>query len=92
MLSSRMSRSELSSQGPAARKPSATVSCGSSGNRTSAATCSLDEPGIGSVAVERLDQIVAIRPGVGPDAVLVVAVGLGEVDKVHPVPAPSRSP
>ena len=89
MLSSRMSRSELSSHGPAASIPSATASPGSSGKRASAATCSCDEAGVRRVAVERLDQVVAVRPGIGPDPVLVVAVGLGEMDQVHPVPRPA---
>ena len=69
--------------------PSATISLGSSGNNASAATCSCDEPGVGLVAVEGRDHVIAIGPGIGPDAVLVVSMGLGEVDDVHPVPRPS---
>ncbi len=86
MLSSRMSRSELSSQGPAARKPRAGGQPGLVGEEDVGGDLLADEPGVGLVAVERLDEVVAVRPGVGPDAVLVVAVGLGEVDQVHPVP------
>ena len=44
----------------------------------------LHETGIGCIRVEGTDQVVAITPGVRPDAVLVVAVRLGEVDGVHP--------
>ena len=88
MLSSRMSRSELSSQGPAARKPRRDGRSRLVGEQDVGGDLLLDEPGVGLVGVERLDQVVAIGPGVGPDPVLVVAVGLGEMGQVHPVPRP----
>ncbi len=89
MLSSRMSRSELSSHGPAAIIPRATVSLRLVGKEHVAGDLLLDESGVRLVVVERLDQVIAVGPGVAPDAVLVVAVRLGEVDQVHPVPRPA---
>ena len=88
MLSSRMSRSELSSQGPAASMPWATASHGSVGKDCVGGNLLLDEASVRRVAVERVDQVVAIWPGVRPDPVLIVAVGLGEMNQVHPVPRP----
>ena len=49
----------------------------------------LDEPGERPVLVEGLDEVIAVGPGISPDAVLVVAMGLGEMDQVHPVPGPA---
>ena len=49
----------------------------------------LDEPVVRLVGVERADDVVAVRPGVGPRLVLVVAVRLAVVDDVEPVPRPA---
>ena len=38
------------------------------------------------VRVERADEVVAVAPGVGPHAILIVAVRLGEMHEVHPLP------
>ena len=89
MLSSRISRSELSSQGPAASIPWAIASRGSSGNMRVGRHLLVNEAGIGRVAVERVDQVIAIRPGIGPDPILVVPVRLGEMHQVHPVTSPA---
>ena len=48
----------------------------------------LHEPRVRLVGVERADDVVAVRPGVRPRLVLVVAVRLAEVDDVEPVPRP----
>ena len=47
------------------------------------------EPGVRLVVVERLDEPVAVRPGVFADGILVVAVRLRIVGDVHPVPGPA---
>ncbi len=47
-----------------------------------------DELPVGDVAVDRIDHIVAIGPGVGPCAVGLVAVALGKANHVEPVLAP----
>ena len=49
----------------------------------------LKETPVGLVAVERRDEVIAIRPGVGSNTVLVVSVRLGEMGRVHPVPRPA---
>ena len=36
-----------------------------------------------------VDQVVAIGPGIGPDPILVVAMSLGEMNQIHPVPRPA---
>ena len=41
------------------------------------------------VAVQRVDHVVAIPPGVGDVAVVLVALGLGEADHVEPVLRPA---
>ena len=89
IVSSTMLISELSSQGPAARNPKATVACGSSGIKHVAGHLLGDKAGVGLVVVERANQIIAIGPGVGPRAVLVVSVRFGKVHDVHPVPRPA---
>ena len=48
----------------------------------------LDEPPIGAIGVEGLDEIVPIRPGLFPDAILIVAMGFCEVNGIHPVTRP----
>ena len=50
-----------------------------------------DKPyaGVRLVVVERLDEPVAVRPGVFADGILVVAVRLRIVGDVHPVPGPA---
>ena len=48
----------------------------------------LDESGIGLVFVERTDDVVAIGPGIGPGVVVVVAVRIGIVRQIQPVPSP----
>ncbi len=47
------------------------------------------EVGKRCVPIERVDQIIAVRPGVGPDSILVVPVRLGEMHQVHPVASPA---
>ncbi len=89
IVSSTMHISELSSQEPAARKPKATVAWGSSGYRTSPATCSQTKRAVGLVFIERADQIVAIRPRIRARAILIVAVRLRKVGHVHPMPRPT---
>ena len=49
----------------------------------------LHEPAIRLVGVQRLDQVVAIRPGMLANPVLIVAMRLGEVGGVEPVPGPA---
>ena len=49
----------------------------------------LHEPRVGLVGVERADHVVAVRPGVEPRPILIVAVRLGEVGHVQPVPRPA---
>ena len=49
----------------------------------------LHESRIGFVAVERVDDVVAIRPGIQAGLVLVVAMRLAEVNRVQPVPRPA---
>ena len=49
----------------------------------------LHKAGVGFVDVEGGDQVIAIGPGIGPDAVLVVPVGFGEVRRVHPMSRPA---
>ena len=49
----------------------------------------LDEAVEGQVAVESADDVVAERPGIGPDVVLLVAVRFTVADDVEPVAAPS---
>src|SRR5262249_20310325 len=41
------------------------------------------------VTIERLDDIVAISPGIGPDFIKLVAVAFGETDQVEPVSTPA---
>ena len=36
-----------------------------------------------------MDQVIPIRPGIGPDPVLVVAVGLGKMRNIDPVAGPA---
>src|SRR5690606_31658015 len=48
-----------------------------------------DELAVGLIAVERGDQVVAIRPGVFANAILVVAMRLGEVSGIDPMPGPA---
>ena len=48
-----------------------------------------NEPVVGHVGIERLDDPVAIPPGVGPEPVVLEALGLGEADDVEPVPRPA---
>ena len=48
-----------------------------------------DEVGVGFVLVERADHPVPVRPGVRARLVLVVAVGVGVVDDIKPVPRPA---
>ena len=55
----------------------------------SPASCSRDEPVERHVVVERADDPVAIRPGIGPRRVHLVAVALGEAHDVEPVPPPA---
>ena len=43
----------------------------------------------GTIVIERADDVIAIRPGVGPQRVHLVAVALGEAHHVEPVPRPS---
>jgi hypothetical protein len=49
----------------------------------------LEEAVVGLVVGERADDVVAVRPGVGAVAVLLVAVGFGVADEVQPVAAPA---
>ena len=49
----------------------------------------LDETAVGLVLVQRVDDIVAIGPGVGPGFVFVVAVRLAVVDHVQPMAGPT---
>ena len=44
---------------------------------------------IRNVLIEGPNQVIAIRPGMVARPVLVMAVRLGEVDDVHPVPGPA---
>ena len=71
---------------PAPRKPVAAIADGSSGASSSPAKLPVDEPVVRHVAVERLDQEVAVMIGVRPVVVMLVAVRLGEPGHVHPVP------
>ncbi len=48
-----------------------------------------DESRIRSILVERLDDVVAVGPGIGPQRVHLVAVALGEARHVQPVAAPA---
>ena len=48
-----------------------------------------DEPVVGQVVVERLDDVVAVSPGVRIPVVLVVARGIGVAGDIQPVPAPA---
>ena len=48
-----------------------------------------DEPGERRVAVERADDVIAIRPGRRPGQVGLVALALAEPDDVEPVPPPA---
>ena len=49
----------------------------------------LHEAGVRFVGIERADHVVAIRPGIGPELVLVVAVRVTVVHDVEPVPGPT---
>ena len=57
--------------------------------RRSPASLLADELVVGLVVVERVDDVVAIPPGVGVSEVLVHAVGVGVAGHVEPVPAPA---
>ena len=48
-----------------------------------------DEAGIRLVGVEGADQVIAIGPGVGPEAVLIMAVRVGIVGDVEPMAGPA---
>ena len=41
------------------------------------------------VRVKRLNQVITIRPRVFTDGILIVSMGLGVVNDIHPVPGPS---
>ncbi len=47
------------------------------------------EPGVGLVLVEAANEIIAIPPGIRPGTILVVAVCLGKMSHVDPVPRPA---
>ena len=47
-----------------------------------------DEPVVGQVGVERLDDVVAVRPGVGAGEVGLETIGLGEARHVQPMAGP----
>jgi hypothetical protein len=47
-----------------------------------------DEPAIRFVGIEGPDDVIAVRPGVESELVLVVAVGFAKVDDIQPVPGP----
>ena len=49
----------------------------------------LDEPAVRFVGIETADDVVAIRPRVGPGLVLVVTVRLPVVDDIQPMPSPA---
>ena len=49
----------------------------------------LHELRVGLVGVEGGDEVITIWPGVGADAILVVAVRFCEVNCVHPMPRPA---
>jgi len=51
----------------------------------------LDEARVGFVFVQRADDVVAVRPGVRPWLVFVVAVGVGVMDDIQPMPRPVLS-
>ncbi len=78
----------MKSHGPAARNPSASMPSARAGEEHVAGDLLLHEPGVRLVRVERADDVVAVRPGVRPRLVLVVAVRLAVVDHVEPVPRP----
>ena len=48
-----------------------------------------DEAGVRFVLIERAYHVVAIRPGVFANRVLIVAVGLGVMNHIQPVPRPA---
>ena len=48
----------------------------------------LDETGIGRVAVERTDNVIAVGPGVGSGLVFVVTVRFAVVNHIEPMPRP----
>ena len=41
------------------------------------------------VRVKRLNQVITIRPRVFTDGILIMSMGLGIVDDIHPVPGPA---
>ena len=62
---------------------------GRAGEERIAGNLFLDEPRVRFVFVERTNNIIAIRPGVGPQLVLVVPAGVGVLHHIEPVPAPA---
>ena len=50
-----------------------------------------DKVCVGFVGVERLDQVIPIRPGILTNGILIMPMRLGVVDDIHPMPSPTLS-
>ena len=62
---------------------------GRAGKERIAGNLFLHKPGVRFVFVERTNNVIAIRPGVGPELVLVIPAGVGVLHHIEPVSAPA---
>ena len=62
---------------------------GRAGEKRIAGNLFLHKPCVRFVFVERTNNVIAIRPGVGPELVLVVPAGVGVLHHIEPVSAPA---